>query len=97
MNAIRNPHLLRALIQRVPRGVRPSRTITAPEPDHGEVHTVLSEDERMAQFERSRATVNGRVPNQMVPRNRSLVPVSPAASATTPPLAQEVAGLASHG
>jgi hypothetical protein len=95
MNAIRNPALFRAVIQRQFRGVTPSRTITAPEPCVRA--DLLSEEERLATFAQSAATVGGRVPNRMVPRNRSLVPVSPAASATTPPLAQGVAGLTPHG
>jgi hypothetical protein len=50
--AIRNPHLLRAVVQRTYRGVTPPRTITAPEPCTRA--DLLSERERLATFERSR-------------------------------------------
>jgi hypothetical protein len=79
---VNNPHLLRALVQRIPRGVTPSRTITAPDPCTRA--DLLSEEERLATFAQSAATVGGRVPNRNVPRNRSLVPVMPAAPATLP-------------
>jgi hypothetical protein len=50
--AIRNPHLLRACVQRTYRGVTPPRTITAPEPCQRA--DLITEAERLAQFERSR-------------------------------------------
>ena len=53
---IRNPHavarLSRSMIQRVPRGATPSRTITAPEPCQRA--DLITEAERQAYFERSR-------------------------------------------
>lgn len=52
MKTIANPHLLRAMIQRTRPGVAPSRTITAPEPC--ERASLITEDERLATFERSR-------------------------------------------
>lgn len=42
-----------SIIQRVPRGATPSRTITAPEPG-ARVLSMIDERERLAQFERSR-------------------------------------------
>lgn len=53
MMKINNPVLLRAVIQRTYRGVTPSRTITAPEP--GERASLITEDERLDTFKRSRA------------------------------------------
>jgi len=50
--AIRNPALLRAVVQRTYRGVTPPRTITAPEPCQRA--DLITEAERLAQFERSR-------------------------------------------
>jgi hypothetical protein len=88
--AIRNSALLRAVIQRQFRGVTPSRTITAPDPCPRA--DLITEAQRMAYFAQSAATVGGRVPLLGVPRNRSLVPVSPAAPATHPPVAQGAAG-----
>lgn len=90
MIAIRNPALFRAVIQRQHRGVTPSRTITAPDPCPRA--DLITEAQRMAYFEQSAATVGGRVPNPSVPRNRSLVPVSPVAPATHPPMAQGATG-----
>lgn len=52
MMKINNPALLRAVLQRTYPGVTPSRTITAPEPC--ERASLLTEDERLATFERSR-------------------------------------------
>lgn len=56
MIAVRNPHavvrLARTMIQHVPRGATPSRTITAPEPC--ERADLITEAERLATFERSR-------------------------------------------
>lgn len=52
MIAIRNPALLRAVVQRTYRGVTPPRTITAPEPCQRA--DLITEAERLAQFERSR-------------------------------------------
>lgn len=56
MIAIRNPHavarLARSIIQHVPRGASPPRTITAPEPCQRA--DLITEAERLAQFERSR-------------------------------------------
>lgn len=49
---ITNAALYRAVIQKCPRGVTPSRTITAPEPC--ERASLLTEEERLATFERSR-------------------------------------------
>lgn len=52
MKTIKNPVLLRAVLQRTYPGVTPSRTITAPEPC--ERASLLTEEERLATFERSR-------------------------------------------
>jgi hypothetical protein len=82
MIAIRNPHLLRAVIQRQYRSVTPSRTITAPDPCPRA--DLITEAQRLAYFAQSAATIGGRVPNPSVPRNRSLVPVNQAAPATNP-------------
>jgi hypothetical protein len=54
--AVRNPHavarLARSMIQRVPRGVAPPRHITAP--DRLDPADLITERERLAQFEHSR-------------------------------------------
>ena len=71
-----NTRLEFAIIQRQRRGVMPSRTITAPHPCPA-ILTMLSESERLAQFELSRATKGGRLPNPPVRRERSLVPYMP--------------------
>lgn len=75
MHAIRNSALLRAVVQRTFRGVTPPRTITAPEPCVRA--DLITERERLAQFEHSRN-----------------FHASSVASATPPPAAQGVAGLA---
>jgi hypothetical protein len=89
--AIRNPHavarLARSMIQRVPRGATPSRTITAPEPC--ESADLLSETERLAQFERSR---NFRTPtaDSSEPSPESALPCAVGESATYSPSERSV-------
>ena len=68
--------LARALIQKCPRGVAPSRVITAPEP--GMRANLLSETDRLAQFRASELrprTACGPLPNRPVERDRALVPL----------------------
>ena len=53
-------NLLRFAIERTYRGVTPSKAITAPAPERVVV-SMLTESERLAQFEQSAATRDGEV------------------------------------
>lgn len=71
LSQIKNPQLLRAVIQLVPRGRIPPRTITAPE--NLKRADLMTEAERMATFERS-VNFHRISSHPPVPNHKALVP-----------------------
>jgi len=82
---IHNPHLVRAIIQRCPRGTTPGATITAPLSDEGKYDTDKGLlPQREAYFELSKRTVGRMSAFPSIPRSKSMIPVSTVAGHSAP-------------
>lgn len=82
---IQNAHLLRAIIQRCPRGTTPGATITAPLSDELAYDTDKGLlPQREAYFEQSRRSVGRVAAFPAIPRSKSMIPVSTVAGHSAP-------------